>query len=63
MDIGDIVFLKSGSPKLTVTNVSERSADVSWISSHGVERHTFPQACLTSENPFVMPRPEPRDVV
>jgi len=46
-EIGDIVHLKSGSPKLTITGWTEDyKIDVSWISADGLKEATFPHQAL-----------------
>jgi len=49
--VGDVVFLNSGSPKLTVTEVNENdSVDVTWIDGTGdVNEATFPGACVSTD--------------
>ena len=53
MKIGDVVYLKSGSPELTVTDVYLENVQVMWISENDVvQRASFPKACLVVEKPI-----------
>ena len=49
--IGNTVFLKSGSPPLTVTNVTDDDrVTVSWLNQRDEHQsHTFPGSCLHKE--------------
>lgn len=53
---GDVVFLKSGSPALTVTFIIESlqaMISVEWFDNLGkVRRTTFPHTSLTARNPL-----------
>ena len=61
MNPGDVVYLKSGGPAMTVKKLEVRShtpgvqsADVSWFADKGTLcSGTFPVSCLTSESPRV----------
>ena len=44
--IGDIVYLKSGSPRLTVEEIDGDEARVSWISDGTLQKSYFPLLCL-----------------
>jgi uncharacterized protein YodC (DUF2158 family) len=50
--VGDVVYLKSGSPKLTVTESQSGETKVVWL-KHGSEKDTLTlnSACFTSQNP------------
>jgi uncharacterized protein YodC (DUF2158 family) len=66
MKIGDVVTLKSGSPKMTVTNVGERKGVphvwVSWLKKDGTEETGFyPAAALAGavDKPVIVNRGPP----
>jgi len=40
--VGDVVQLKSGGPKMTVTNVLEKSVHTSWFAGSKNEKAIFP---------------------
>ena len=46
---GATMWLRSGSPTLTVLSIQSDQADVSWISLNGIRRRELPIACLTPE--------------
>lgn len=50
MKIGDVVFLKSGSPSLTIVDIDDYNGDITvkWISHDAVYQYTFPAICLTT---------------
>lgn len=51
--VGDTVYLKSGSPRMTVAHVHDEHADVTWITNGGcaVMLQAFKFACLTKTEP------------
>lgn len=51
LNIGDVVYLKGGSPALTVQEIDGTDAIVSWFKDGQVERNRFKLAQLTTENP------------
>ncbi len=51
MVIGDIVYLNSGSPKLTITWVIDGWVTVSWVYEGKILHEEFPMACFTVTNP------------
>jgi uncharacterized protein YodC (DUF2158 family) len=67
--IGEVVYLKSGSPPLTVTAMgSQRSfsqdgqeawsiVDVEWFVGELVRRDSFLAECLTTKSPFQLSSP------
>lgn len=48
---GDVVYLKSGGPAMTIRSVSDVSGAVScvWHGSRGLDQAIFPVACVTSK--------------
>jgi uncharacterized protein YodC (DUF2158 family) len=48
LEIGDVVFLKSGGPLMMVTAISENDVKCSWISEKtgDIEDICFPAVCL-----------------
>ena len=50
---GDVVYLKSGSPALTVQEVDGEDVYVSWFKGEGFERNRFKIAQLTTEKPNI----------
>lgn len=52
--VGDTVYLKSGSPPLTVTAVADGMVEVAWVALHGhIQTSQFPAACVSTERvPF-----------
>jgi len=58
MQIGDVVRLKSGGPKMTLTDIEEASISCVWFDRNG-KRQTgvFPAATV---EPFVARPPEPK---
>jgi len=50
---GDVVYLKSGSPELTVERYDEEDEHtvVRWMADGEVRATGFPAACLTKEKP------------
>ena len=46
--IGDVVYLKSGSPPLIVTDVLTDSVSVAWIDAATRHQTSFPVVCLQS---------------
>lgn len=52
---GDVVYLKSGSPPLVVTDIEDFDdgcdVNVSWAVSDGLETENFHEACLSKEKP------------
>lgn len=56
-EIGDIVFVVSGSPKMTVTFVHEEgSCEVTWFDEQGIEHKSeYMPSALTKENPNTIP--------
>lgn len=51
---GDVVYLNSGSPKLTITDVRDSGTKitVAWIDqTQSVQSSTFPSDCLTRTLP------------
>ena len=53
MNIGDIVYLKSGGPALTIKSVHRcEVADVTWLDGNETLRSAeFPLVCLTKTDP------------
>lgn len=56
MKQGDVVYLKSGSPELTVTTVDPENeatveVGVAWMDGSIVRHTSFPAACLTKTKP------------
>jgi uncharacterized protein YodC (DUF2158 family) len=50
--IGEVVYLKSGSPPLTVSFIDTcGDIDIVWISPEGVQVAQFPPICLTHIRP------------
>lgn len=50
--VGTVVYLKSGSPKLTVIyNNNEGLATVAWIEGLTATQQSFPETCLTQDKP------------
>lgn len=51
MTVGDVVYLRSGSPPLTVIGMHAEGVQVVW-DAHGVDGHAvFPSECLTDLRP------------
>jgi len=51
-ELGEIVYLKSGSPKLTVVSVDGGDVGISWVTSTGcIQTSEFPAECLCSDPP------------
>lgn len=52
LDIGDVVRLKSGSPKLTVVGFTMSGVAVAWIAYNGQEpqQAVYPLSCLEVDN-------------
>ncbi len=48
---GDVVYLKGGSPALTVQEVAGNDVHVTWFKGEEVERNRFYSDQLTTENP------------
>ena len=49
--IGDIVYLKSGSIAMTIISASERSCTVVWHDKNGTEQRTsYPPQALTKDD-------------
>ncbi len=47
MKAGDLVYLKSGSPKLTVIAVERDHVAVTWMDVDGIQHESFlPSVCL-----------------
>lgn len=47
MEIGDVVLLKSGGPKMTVVSANEREIRCKWLSDRGeLGEAYFPEAAL-----------------
>lgn len=46
-EVGETVYLNSGSPALTITGKHGASSSVTWICDGSVQRATFPNACIT----------------
>lgn len=59
LKVGDVVYLKSGGPAMTVNKVlSERdNAECTWFQDNELKDHIFNQGSLTKENP--KPRQKP----
>jgi uncharacterized protein YodC (DUF2158 family) len=57
--VGEVVWLNSGSPALTVTEIKgdfDKTAEVRWIADDNESRYAnFPVACLTRIKPKVRP--------
>lgn len=55
IESGDVVKLKSGGPRMTVSSVDQGDAFCYWFVDHEVRRNTFPLAVLTksSDNSLV----------
>lgn len=54
MECGDVVWLKSGSPAMTViglTNGSETAYDCQWFEGGNTFSGTFEEVALTTEDP------------
>lgn len=52
--VGDVVYLNSGSPHLTVTNISidiRNSVEVSWMDDGELRKAIFDMACLRDTEP------------
>lgn len=47
--VGDIVFLNSGSPPLTVIGWDDGKVHVRWRANASLNYRTYPPECLTSE--------------
>lgn len=57
---GDVVYLKSGSPPLTVKGSFPSGAlVVSWFTGRGTETDVFNPACLTKTKPAFSAPPSP----
>ncbi|MBN8547163.1 MAG: DUF2158 domain-containing protein [Ignavibacteria bacterium] len=56
LKLGDVVYLKSGSPGMTITWVENDSCEVSWIDKSG-KKHVsqFPKEALTHTDPNAIP--------
>ena len=51
MNVGDVVYLKSGSPELSIISIEGENAFVSWIGyNNTVIKEDFPLACLSKIN-------------
>ncbi len=50
INIGDIVWLKSGGPPMTVSALSP-NAEVIWHIDGGLAEYSLPIECLTKEEP------------
>lgn len=51
MKKGDIVYLNSGSPALTITEIVDDNATVTWEhDKEGTQLADFPLACLSTTN-------------
>ena len=49
---GDVVYLKSGGPAMTIAKTRNDSYTVQWIDSgENLRTHEFPGACLTQVKP------------
>lgn len=45
--IGDVVHLRSGSPDLTVIDLTEENATVEWVNDDNIlDKWTFPAGCF-----------------
>ncbi|OGU67259.1 MAG: hypothetical protein A2499_15900 [Stygiobacter sp. RIFOXYC12_FULL_38_8] len=53
--IGDVVYLKSGSPAMTVTSLSEDHCHVAWHDQGKEHTGYYPLEALTKENPNSVP--------
>jgi len=56
--IGDVVYLKSGSPAMTVNKIIEERGNIecTWFIDNKLEKNIFVSETLTKENP----RPKPK---
>jgi len=55
--VGDVVWLKSGGPAMTVTAIGELTlrCDVKWFTFEEMEgKSSYPAVCLTHEDPDPM---------
>lgn len=64
---GDIVYLKSGGPKMTVGAIDEgrEIAECTWFQKNLVENESFYVATLTKKDPnptHIKPRPEGTEI-
>lgn len=51
MKIGDVVYLNSGSPELTVTQIKNDQVWVNWLGpNNAVHEAIFPSVCLSTTN-------------
>lgn len=55
MDTGDIVYLKSGGPAMTILDTAGEKAHCAWAVGSRIETQWFPQVMLSAAPP---PRPE-----
>lgn len=52
LEIGEIVYLNSGSPPMTVAEISSSdNVEVVWMSGHEERTSVFPCACVTRQDP------------
>jgi uncharacterized protein YodC (DUF2158 family) len=49
MKVGDTVYLKSGSPRLTIAAIDGDQARVAWVSDGTLQETYFPLICLVKE--------------
>lgn len=57
LQIGEVVYLKSGSPRLVITaKISEVRCEIQWVTSFNQElrQTTLPWVCLTRDKPVFL---------